>query len=216
MIQLHHYPGTASTIVHLLLREIGEPFELVLVDRPNNAHKTADYLRLNPNGLLPVLVDGDLVLYETAAICLHLCDTHPASRLAPPFGSAERAQFYKWLMWMTNTLQATLLLYFYPDRWVDAGQADAAAQIRAHAQEKIEGLLAQADAQLAQSQGPWLMGSTFSALDPYLFTLCRWTRGFSNKPARSFTHLGLYLQRMIERPATKAVIAADHLVEPLV
>ncbi len=216
MIRLHHYPGTASTIVHLLLHEIGEPFEMVLVDRPNNAHKTADYLRLNPNGLLPILVDGDLVLYETAAICLHLCDTHPASRLAPALGSAERAQFYKWLMWMTNTLQASLLLYFYPDRWVDAGQADASAQIKAHAQAKIEGLLAQADAQLAQSQGPWFMGAAFSALDPYLLTLCRWTRGFQGKPARSFSHLGPYLQRMLERPATQAVIAADRLAQPLV
>lgn len=216
MLQLHHHPGTASTIVHLLLKELGASFELVLVDRPNNAHKTDHYLRLNPNGLLPILVDGELVLYETAAICLHLCDTHTAARLAPAIGSVDRAHFYKWLMWMTNTLQASLLLYFYPDRWVDAGQVDAAAQIKAHAQTKIEGLLAQADAQLAQSRGPWFLGAEYSALDPYLFTLCRWTRGFNRKPARAFANLGPYLQRVLQRPATQAVIAADRLAEPLV
>lgn len=216
MVQLHHYPGTASTIVHLLLQEIGKPFELVVVDRPNNAHKTADYLRLNPNGLLPILVDGDLVLYETAAICLHLCDTNPALNLAPAVGSAQRAHFYKWLMWMTNTVQASLLLYFYPDRWVDAGQAEAAAQIRAHAQAKIEGLLAQADAQLAQTGGPWFLGADYTALDPYLFTLCRWTRNFKERPARSFEHLGPYLQRVLQRDATQKVLQIDQLALPVV
>ena len=46
-----------------------------------------------------MLVDGDLVLYETAAICLHLVDTHPEAGLAPPLGTPERAHFYKWLVW---------------------------------------------------------------------------------------------------------------------
>ena len=52
------------------------------------AHKEPAYLRLNPNGLIPVLTDGDLVLYETAAIVLHLCDTHPQAGLAPAAGHA--------------------------------------------------------------------------------------------------------------------------------
>ena len=106
MIQLHYYPSTAAMVPHIVLEEIGVPYQRVLVDRMQNAHKTPDYLRLNPNGLIPVLVDGDLVLYETAAICLHLCDTHPEAGLVPPLGTAERAHFYKWLMWLTNTLQA--------------------------------------------------------------------------------------------------------------
>ena len=66
---------------HILLCELGEYFELVLVDRAGNAHKSPAYLRLNPNGLIPVLEDGDLVLYETAAIVLHLADTHPQAAL---------------------------------------------------------------------------------------------------------------------------------------
>src|SRR5204862_2907350 len=80
MIQLHYYPSTAAMVPHILLEEIGARYERVLVDRTVAAHKRAGYLQLNPNGLIPVLTDGDLVLYETAAIMLHLCDTHPASR----------------------------------------------------------------------------------------------------------------------------------------
>src|SRR5215212_7463023 len=71
MIQLYYYPGNASLAVHILLEELGVPFSLHLVDRANAAHKSPEYLKLNPNGSIPVLVDGDLVLYETVAICLH-------------------------------------------------------------------------------------------------------------------------------------------------
>src|SRR5689334_11637477 len=98
MLELHYYPGNASMAPHLLLEELGVPYALRLVDRTRQAHKAPDYLKMNPNGLIPVLTDGDLVLYETAAICLHLVDTHPDAGLAPTIGTAERAHFYKWLV----------------------------------------------------------------------------------------------------------------------
>jgi glutathione S-transferase len=94
MLQLHYYPGNASMAPHMLLEELGVPFELKLVDREQDAQHSPDYLKLNPNGTIPVLVDGDLVLYETAAICLHLVDTHPHAGLAPALGTPERAHFY--------------------------------------------------------------------------------------------------------------------------
>ena len=82
---------------HILLEELGIEYQRILVDRTQNAQKMTAYLQLNPNGLIPVLVDGDLVIYESAAICLHLCDTHPQARFAPDVGTPERAHFYKWL-----------------------------------------------------------------------------------------------------------------------
>ncbi len=116
MVALYYYPSNASLMPHMLLREIGAPFELRLVDRRENAHKSAEYLRLNPNGLIPVLVDGDLVLFETAAIVLHLVDKHPEANLAPLVGTPERAQFYKWLVHLTNTPQTEYITYYYPER----------------------------------------------------------------------------------------------------
>ena len=59
MIQLHYYPSTASMAPHILLRELGVPFELLLVDRTQNAQKMTAYLKLNPNGLIPVLTSND-------------------------------------------------------------------------------------------------------------------------------------------------------------
>jgi glutathione S-transferase len=215
MIQLHYYPGNASLIVHVLLEELGVPFELRLVDRAHAAQHAPDYLKLNPNGQIPVLVDGDLVLYETAAICLHLADTHPQAHLAPASGSAARAHFYKWLVWCSSAPQAMLMHYFYSERMVDEGDAGAAAQVRARAEARVGGMLDLLEAQLASHGGDWLLGATYSAVDPYALVLGRWTRGFV-RPARSLPHLGPYLQRMLGRPAVQRAFASEKLASPLV
>jgi glutathione S-transferase len=216
MKQLHYYPSTAAMVPHIVLEEIGVPYRRVLVDRLQNAHKAPDYLRLNPNGLIPVLVDGDLVLYETAAICLHLSDVHPEAGLVPPVGTAARAHFYKWLMWLTNTLQATLIVYFYPERSVAPGNAAGAVEVKAQAEAKVGGLLDQLDAELARHGGPWFAGEQYSALDAYVFTLCRWTRNFQSPAARTRPHLGPYLQRMLARPAVLRVFETEQIVQPWV
>ena len=216
MRQLHYYPSTASMAPHILLQEIGEPFELVLVDREQDAHKSLAYLQLNPNGLIPVFVEADLVLYESAAICLHLADTSPQSNLIPPVGSLARAHACKWLMWLTNTVQPALMIYFYPDRWVDAGNDAGARELQTHARHRLGSLLDLLDAELARHGGPWLLGADYSLLDPYCLMLCRWTRNFPQAPARERAHLGPYLQRVLRRPAVQRAFEAEQLTEPWV
>ncbi len=219
MLQLYYFPGNASLTPHILLEELGAPFTLEFVDRKNDAHKSATYLKLNPNGLIPVLIDGDLVLYETAAIVLHLVDTHPNARLAPDVGTPERAHFYQWLTWLTNTLQASLILYFYPERYVNPGNSAAAAELKENIQTKIGTYLQQLDDQFASHGKQWLLGEQFSAVDVYAFMLCRWSRVFTGnaaKPARDYPHLGAFLQRVLARPAVQRAIATEKLLPPLV
>jgi glutathione S-transferase len=215
VVKLYYHPGNASLIVHLLLEEIGAPFALELVDRAARFHKSTEYLKLNPNGLIPVLVDGDLVLYETAAICLHLVDKHPHPGLAPASGTSERSQFYKWLVWSASTLQPMLFDYFYPGRMVNDGNAAAAAEVKAHAEAKVGEMLDQVEAQLASHGRDWFLGDAFSAVDPYVFVLCRWTRGFS-APARHLPHVGPHLQRMLARTAVQRAFATEKLQQPFV
>ena len=213
-LKLHYYPATAAMIPHIVLEELGVPYERVFVDRAQGRHKEPAYLALNPNGRLPVLTDGDLVLYEAAAIVLHLCDTHPQAKLAPALGTAQRAHFYKWLMWCTNTLQATLMAYFYPERWVREGNAEGAAEVKQQAQAQVGALVEQLEALLQSHGGPWILGADYSALDAYVFTLCRWTRNFQGRKARDLPRLGAYLQRMADRPAVQRVFAAEELSAP--
>lgn len=212
-LTLHYFPGNASMTPHLLLRELGVPFALQLVDRNQAAHKSAAYLKLNPNGLIPVLQDGELVLYETAAIVLHLVDSFPQAGLAPAVGTPERAEFYKWLAWLSSSLQPMMAHYFYSDRMVAPGNAVGAAEVRAQAEAKIAAMIDQVEARLATQ--PWMLGERFSALDPYTFMLCRWTRGMQ-RPARTLPALGPWLQKMLQRPAVRQLIEAEGLQPPLV
>ena len=223
MLQLHYFPGNASLIAHLVLEEIGAPFTLKQVDRANAAHKSPAYLAMNPNGLIPVLVDdGDvhgrdggevapLVLYETAAICMHLADTNPGAGLLPALGTRERALAYQWLTWCTNTFQAWLIVYFYPERWAD--DAAGAATVKAHAEAKIGALLDQIEAQLAHHGGPWLLGDRFGLADSYAVVLCRWTRAFK-RPARDLPNVRPWLDRMLARPAVQRAFATEGLAAP--
>ena len=215
MVELHYYPGNANLAPHVVLEEIGAPFRLQLVDRKADAHKSPAYLALNPNGTIPVLVDGDLVLYEAAAICLYLADKHPEAALVPPLRTPERAQCCKWLIWCTNTLQAMLMHYFYPERMVDDGDHAARTQVQRHAEARIGPMLDGLDAQVGSHDGDWLLASGYSVADPYAFMLCRWTRGFP-RPARSLPHLGPYLARMLARPAVQRTLAAEELPPPFV
>jgi glutathione S-transferase len=203
-------------VPHILLEEMGLSYEHVLVDRAVGAHRAPEYLKLNPNGSIPVLTDGDLVLYETAAITLYLCERQPQAALMPAPGTVERAHFYKWLMWLTNTLQAALIVYFYPDRWMDEGNRRGAEELKSHAERRIGDMLDHLDAEMARHGGAWFVGERYSALDAYLFTLCRWTRNFRSPPARTRKHLGPYLERMLARPAVQRVIAKENLAPPLI
>jgi len=211
MYQLYYYSGNANLAPHILLEEIGADYKLVLVDRNRNEHKSPAYLKLNPAGRIPVLIDGDLVLYESAAICLHLADRHPGAGLAPALGSDARSEFYKWLIYLTNTVQAELLVYFYPERLAD--EAAAAAQIKAHAERRTGEMLDLIEATLAAGSGPFLLGRDYCAVDPYLLMLCRWTRGMHH-PARARPHLARFLDTVMARPATQRAYAVEGIAAP--
>ncbi|HVL75720.1 MAG TPA: glutathione S-transferase family protein [Noviherbaspirillum sp.] len=210
-MRLHYYPGNANLAPHMLLEELGVPYELALVDRSVNAQKSAEYTKLNPAGRIPTLVDGDLVLFESAAICLHLCDTHPDAGLAPPLGSAERAHFYKWLMYLTNTVQTEMLFYFYPERLAD--DEAARAQVKRHAQERVADMFDLLERAYVEQGGPYFLGARFTAVDCYLLMVSRWTRAMQ-RPAREREHLGPYLRRLLERPAIARAFESEGIQAP--
>ena len=82
MYQLHYFPANANAAPHMLLEELGAKYELLLVDRTKDAQKSKEYLKINPNGRIPTLVDNSLVLSEAAAIVLHLVDQHRGAEVS--------------------------------------------------------------------------------------------------------------------------------------
>jgi glutathione S-transferase len=211
VIRLHYYPSYISLVPHILLEELGAPYELVFVDRYADAHKRAEYLALNPNGLIPVLVDGPLVVYEAGAICLHLSDTHPQAGLMPPLGSAERAHAYKWLLWLATGLHPALSNYLHPSKWTLSEAAQS--ELRSGAEAAVARQFDILDAHLAGQGGPWLTGADYSIADAYAVVLCRWSRGME-RPGASWAHVGPYARRVLERPAVQRALAQEHLAPP--
>ncbi len=161
-MQLYWRPGTASMAPHAALAEAGAEYELVRIDR-EEAQTDPAYLALNPLGVVPTLVDGDLVLTESAAILLHLADRFPEVRLAP----ADRAPHYRWLVFMTNTLQTSLLRFLYPERYGADGVRELALADAQRCFDVLEDALHGRE---------WLAADHRTAADLFLFMLTRWGR----------------------------------------
>ena len=206
MYDLHYYPGNASFTPHVLLRELKAPFALVLVDRNKDAHKAAAYLALNPSGRIPTLVDGDLVLFETAAICLHLTDTYMDAGLAPALGTPERAHFYKWLIFMTNTIQPDILMFYYNTRYTS--DPDGGEAVKQAAAGRLMGWFQIIEDALGD--GAYFMGAEYSVLDIYLTMLARWGR-LLPVPPRDMAKINALVRNVLDRPATRAAILAEGL-----
>lgn len=208
MYQLHYSPSTASLAVHWMLIEIGVPFELVLTDITTGAHKTPDYLKLNPSGVVPTLiVDGAPVL-ESTAILMLLAERHPDKGLAPAAGTPERAAYFQWMVYLANALLPGFRAWYYPHE--PAGEANAEAA-QAAAQARIEAVWDRVDAQLA-AQGPYMLGERLSAVDFLATMLMRWSRNLP-KQATAWPNIARYLARMRAMPSLREVHAREGLTD---
>lgn len=206
MYALYYAPGAASLVVHWLLIELGLEHELRRVDMQAREQKSAEYLALNPNGVIPTLIVDGRPHYEAAALAMYLVDRHPQAGFAPALDDPQRAEYAQWMFNLVSTLQAPLRLWWYP--W-DL-QADDAA-VRAGAQAQIEAACARFEVQLAQ-RGPYLLGERLSAADFYLTMLMRWSRNLP-KPAHDWPHLAEYARRMKARPSFKTLYEREGLTE---
>ena len=204
MYELHYYPGNASFAPHVVLRELGLPFRLALVDRENNVHKGAAYLKLNPTGRIPVLVNGTDVLFETVAICLHLAEQAPEAGLVPEIDDPERAKFLQWLIFMTNTVQPDILMYYYNARYTTDPEGGAAVQ-KAAARRLMEWF---AILENALGTGPYFLGTRYTLLDIYLTMLARWGRNLPHPP-RDMAKISALARKVLARPAVGEVLVAE-------
>lgn len=204
MYKLFYYPRNASWAPHMLLEEMGVKYETILVDRKTEAQKSSEYLKLNPTGRIPTLADGELVIFESAAICLHLCDKHPQFGLIPEVGEPSRAAFYQWLFYLTTSIQSELMLYFYPDKHTLA--TDSADAISKAQEARVTEMFALIDRELEGRD--FIVGERLSVCDFFLFMLSHWASDFKTPPL-SFNHLGRYLRAMAKRPSVMRVCEVE-------
>lgn len=199
-MQLYWRPGTAAFAADAALGEIGVRYERVLVERDSSGNVAEDYLRINPMGQVPTLVDDSLVLPEVAAILLYLADRYPEARLAP----ASRAAFYRWLVFLTNTLQPALMRHFYPERFGTQGVRGAADGQLRRVYDVIENEL---------DGRRWLAGEERSAADILLFMLTEW--GSELQPsAWARPNLRAHFERTLELASVRQAVADHRMAVP--
>lgn len=200
LFKLYYYPNNASLAPHFLLYHVKADYELLLVDKKSNYQKSADYLKLNPAGRIPTLVVDEQPIFESPAICIHICELHPEHELIPPIGSSKRPLFFQWLTFLNNTLQAELMVRYYPHRHTN--DESTIPNIIAAQDERIADALSIVNDQLGHNE--FLLGDKLSACDYFLFMLAEWSLPIKQSPI-TFKNLASYLKRLSNNPTVKAV-----------
>lgn len=171
MLKLYYSENSASYAPHILLIDVEVDFEVIRVDFKSDAQSSADFLRINPKGRVPVLITPEGILTETPALLLYISQTNPNKNLAPtnPFALAQ-AQALN--MYIASTVHVGHAHRHRGDRWSD----DPAA--RASMTEKVE-MNMRSYAKFIEEHyliGPWALGEQYSMCDPYLSLVNRWLR----------------------------------------
>ena len=170
MITLYTRDFSAGTIVRCLLTELGLDYVAVDTNRADDGTWIPEeFGRLSPTGKVPLLIDGETVVYETGAVLLYLADAHPEAGLAPAVGSPDRAALLGSLFWITNNPMAALYRVFRSGGMI-AAEAEAALVAGAKAEIALHG--AYLDGVLAGRE--FLVGDSFTIADLFLAGIEPW------------------------------------------
>lgn len=193
---LYHAAPSRSSTVLWMLEELGEPYELNVLDLKKAEQRLPAYLAINPMGKVPALLHDGVLVTEVGAICLYLADAYPAAGLAPPLFDPARGPYVRWMFFQGNCLEPALIdkaLKREPGQASMMPYGDLATTIEVVAQ--------------ALSRGPWFLGDRFTALDVYFGSAVRWTTQFGLLPPRP--EFATYIERLGQRPALKRAEARD-------
>ena len=202
-MKLYSFTGSCGLVSHIVLEWIGQPYELEMLTKEQL--KSPEFLALNPNGQVPLLVDGGWALNENAAILNYLADTHPDSQVGGDGSAKSRAEVNRWLALLNSDVHPTFKPLFGATAYLadDAVIAKTQDNARAILRKYYERL----DAQLAGKK--WLTG-TRSLADAYLFVTLLWTH-FVQVDLSGLANLSAFEQRMRADKGVQAALKAQHL-----
>ncbi len=193
MIKLYGYPRTRSARVAWALEEAGAAYEYIPINLQAGEHKKPAFLKVNPFGKIPALIDDDLILSESAAICTYIAEKFSPAKLIPKT-SQGRAEYFHWLFFVVSELETHLWTAAKHDRILPEDKRVSAVT------KTCEWEFAKAADLLSQhlSQHAYLANDEFSAADIVCASILQWAHhtGF----ALDDILLG-YMNRLSERPA---------------
>ena len=210
MYKLYNVKAWGSMGVHFLLEEMDVPYTNIWMTPEQVA--APEYRELSPLGYIPALgLDDGSSLFESAAIVTFLVTAHPEKGMAPQAGSNEYGEFLSWLHFLSTNLYVAINMgdanNFY------SRNAAEEAFLVGKSIEKSNQLWAILAKRL-ETEGPWLMGENFSALDLYAFMLCCWSRPKEVVLHAEFPAIAKFAQAVRARPKLKAALEAHGVMEP--
>lgn len=194
-ITLYHHPHSRAAGILWMLEEIGVDYELRWVDMQKGDHKSPEVVALNPMGKLPVLVDGEAVVTEVAAIGLYLGDRYSLGNLAPKPDDPARATYLRWSLFAPSVIEpgsmAKMAGWEYKPGQAGWGTHDS--------------MLATIEAAIGDRQ--FLLGNRFSMADTIFGGTVRYMLRFGLLEKRpAFTS---YAERLSARPASQRADARN-------
>lgn len=195
-------PGSGSLVVQIALEELGVGYERIWVGR--ESAEVERFRSISPTGKVPALrLPDGTVMFESAAMLIHLGTLDASAQLAPQPGTSRHAIFLQWMTFLSANAYEAALRFFYAPRYSSRGDADAAA-IAAQAKIDYEAHLAL----IGNVLDPYVLGANYTLADAYLYMLASWLpepRGLlARVPA-----LAAHAKKVSERAAVKKV-DADH------
>jgi glutathione S-transferase len=197
MIRVYGVPQSRAFRVLWALRELGLEFENVPTSFAGGT-RTAEFLKLNPNGHIPVLVDATTVLWESMAINLYLARQYGAGTLWPA-SVPDEGRAFQWSFWAMTETEAHLLQALMHRRVLPKEQRDEA--VASAAAEKLAAPFGVIDGALRGRE--YILGGDFTIADLNLASVLQWAKGASLDLTR-WPQLAGWLTRCTDRPACKA------------
>jgi glutathione S-transferase len=208
MIEFFQITGSASFAARMALEEAGAAYEEVNI-HPRRRDEPASFGEVNPLKRVPALREGEVTVYETGAVLLHLVDRFPERELGPAVGDPERGELYRWILWLADTL--------HPGWWpimrspASDPEEAALAALREQGRAQMDAYGAYLEHELAR--GPWCLGERFSVADLYLYMLTGWQWYIAGGYQLGGENVRAHYERVGARPAVVRARELDDLDE---
>ena len=204
-IILYYSPGSCSLAPHVVLNEIGQPFELRKFATADRANYSAEYLAINPRGRIPALQIDGFVLTENPAILAYLGRRFPRAGLYPADASEAEARCLELLAWSSNTVHVAYAQLFRPERFVPNEQNYP--PVKESGRINYERCLGDIETRLRRQD--YAVGARFTVVDPFWLVFYRWgTRSGYDMRSR-FPAYTTYAERLCKRPGVQHALSAE-------
>lgn len=195
MLKLFGSAGSRSTRAAWALEEAGAEYDYVKIDLMRGEGRKPEYLKVNPSGKVPVLIDGDLLISESAAIITYIGGKFPQSGLVPPVATANHALYLQWCFFCIGEFEQPLWTmakhrFALPAEWRVPAIMDTAKK-------EFEVALKLLEQGLADK--PYILGDQFSGADILLGHTLNWAK--RAEVLQASAAIAAYMERTLERPA---------------